>query len=85
MRFSYFELTEQNRETRTLLKSGSELRCSATVGNFCSSSGTRRVERTGKGLRQVGHIRGHFLHRCSITVTQVMVATVNLSKWCLQL
>jgi len=43
MRFSYFELTEQNRETRTLLKSGSELRCSATVGNFCSSSGTRRV------------------------------------------
>jgi hypothetical protein len=42
-------------------------------------------ERTGKCLRQVEHIRGHLWHRYSITVNQVMVATVKLSKWWLQL
>ena len=36
---------------------------------------------TGKGLRQVEHIRGHFWHRCSNTVSKVMVATIKLSKW----
>ena len=34
-------------------------------------------ERTGKCLRQVEHIRSHLWHRYSITVSQVMVATVN--------
>jgi hypothetical protein len=29
--------------------------------------------------------RGHLWHRYSIVVNQVMVATVKLSKWCLQL
>ena len=38
-------------------------------------------ERTGKCLRQVEHIRGHLWHRYSITVNQVMVATIKLSKW----
>jgi hypothetical protein len=42
-------------------------------------------ERTGKGLQQVEHIRGHLWHRYSIAVNQVMVATVKLSKWWLQL
>ena len=42
-------------------------------------------ERTGKSLRQVEHIRGHLWHRYSITVNQVMVATVKLSKPWLQL
>jgi hypothetical protein len=42
-------------------------------------------ERTGKCLRQVEHIRGHLCHRNSIKVNQVMVATVKLSKWWLQL
>jgi hypothetical protein len=42
-------------------------------------------ERTGKCLRQVEHIRGHLWHRYSITVNQVMVATVTFSKWWLQL
>jgi hypothetical protein len=42
-------------------------------------------ERTGKCLRQVKHIRGHMWHIYSITVNQVMVATVKLSKWWLQL
>jgi hypothetical protein len=34
-------------------------------------------ERTGKCLRQVEHIRGHLWPIYSITVNQVMVATVN--------
>jgi len=38
-------------------------------------------ERTGKGLRQVEHTRGHLWHRYFIVVNQVMVATVQLSKW----
>ena len=38
-------------------------------------------ERTGTCLRQVEHIRGHLWHRYSITVNQVVVATVKLSKW----
>jgi hypothetical protein len=29
--------------TRTLLKTGSELRCSGSIANSCSTSGTRRV------------------------------------------
>jgi hypothetical protein len=37
--------------------------------------------RTGKCLRQVEHIRGHLWHRYSISVNQVVVATVKLSKW----
>jgi hypothetical protein len=41
-------------------------------------------ERTGKCL-QVEHVRGHLWHRYSITVNQVTVATVKLSKWWLQL
>jgi hypothetical protein len=34
------------------------------------------VERTGKCLRQVEHIRGHLWHSYSIAVNQVMVVTV---------
>ena len=34
-------------------------------------------EKTGKSLRQVEHIRGHLLHRYSVTVNQVMVVTVE--------
>jgi hypothetical protein len=42
-------------------------------------------ERTGKCLRQVEHIHGHLWHRYSITVNQVMVATVKLYNLWLQL
>jgi len=42
-------------------------------------------KKTGKCVRQVEHIRGHSWHRYSITVNQVMVATVKFSKWWLQL
>jgi hypothetical protein len=42
-------------------------------------------ERTGKCLRQVEHIRGNLWHRYLIAVNQVMMATVKLSKWWLQL
>jgi len=42
-------------------------------------------EKTERCLRQVDHIHGHLWHRYSITVNQVMVATVKLSKWWLQL
>ena len=34
-------------------------------------------ERTGKCLRQEEHIRGHLLHRYSITVNPVVVAIVQ--------
>jgi len=42
-------------------------------------------ERTMKCLQQVEHIHGHLWHRYSITVNQVMLATVKLSRWWLQL
>jgi len=42
-------------------------------------------ERTRNCLRQVEHFRGQFWHRYSITGNQVMVVTVKLSKWWLQL
>jgi len=38
-------------------------------------------ERTGLWLRQTEYIRGHLWHRYSVTVNQVMVAKVKLSKW----
>jgi hypothetical protein len=38
-------------------------------------------EMTGNCLQQVEYIRGHLWHMYSITVIQVMVATVKLSKW----
>jgi hypothetical protein len=38
-------------------------------------------ERTGKCLRQVEHICCHLRLRYSIAVNQVMLATVQLSKW----
>jgi hypothetical protein len=85
----------KDRLTRTPLKTGGELRCSGRGSSSCSTSGTCRVnlvtnpvmneERTRKCLRQVKHIGGHLWHRYSITVNQVMVATVKLSKWWLQL
>jgi len=37
-------------------------------------------EMTGKCLRQVEHIRGEMRHRYSVTVSQVMMTTVKLSK-----
>jgi hypothetical protein len=38
-------------------------------------------ERIWKYLRQMEHIRGHLWHSYSLTVNQVMVATVKLSMW----
>ena len=58
----------KDRVTQTPLKTGGELRCSRRVSSSCSTGGTRRFnlvtnpvmneQRTGKGLRQVEHIRG---------------------------
>jgi hypothetical protein len=42
-------------------------------------------KRTGKCLLQVEHIRGHLWHLYSLTVNQIMVATVQLPKLWLQL
>lgn len=39
-------------------------------------------EGIGFWLRQTDHIRGHLWYRCSVTVNQGKMATVNLSKWC---
>jgi hypothetical protein len=75
------------RVTGTPLKTGDELMCSGKVSSSCSTSDTCRVYlvKIGKCLRQLEHIRVHLSHRYSITVNQVMVATVRLSKWWLQL
>jgi hypothetical protein len=40
---------------------------------------------TGLLLQQMEHIRGHLWHRYSVTDNQVMVVTLKLSKWWLQL
>ena len=74
----------------------SELWCSGRVRSSCSTSSTRCVnlvtnpmisheERIGKSLGQVEHIRGHLWHRYFIKINQVMVATIQLSKWWLQI
>jgi hypothetical protein len=80
----------------SLLKPGGELRCSGRVGSSCSTKGIRRVNLVtnpvisrewGWCFRQMEHIHGHLWHRYSITVNQVMVATVKFSKrplWYLQ-
>jgi hypothetical protein len=86
----------KDRVTRTSPKTGGELMCSRRVSSSCSTSDTRRVNlvtkrvirhewRTGKCLPQVEHIHSHLWHRYSITVNQVMVATVKLSRWWLHL
>ena len=41
----------KDRPSRTPLKTGGELRCSGTVSNFCSTSGTRRVNLVKTCLR----------------------------------
>ena len=87
----------KDRATRTPLKIRDKLRCSAWVSSSCSTSVTRRVNpvtnpvishewgKDRKCLRQVEHIHGHLWHIYSITVHQVMVVTVRLSKWWFQL
>jgi len=87
----------KDRVTRTPLKTEGELRCSGRVSSSCSTSDTFRVNlvtnpvishergKDQKCLRQVEHIHGHLWHRYFITVNQVIVATVKLSKWWLQL
>ena len=58
------------------------------VSSSCSTCGTRRVtlvtnlvishEWEQMWLWQTEHFRGHLWHRYSVTVNQVMVATINL-------
>jgi hypothetical protein len=89
----------KDRVTRTPLKTGSR-RCSGRVSRSCFTSGTCRVilvinpviER--REMRKEPdsfynkwniYIRSNLWHGCSLTVNQVMVATVTLSKWWFQL
>ena len=88
--------TIKDRVTRTSIIR-SELRCSGRVNSSCFTRVTcsvnlvtnpvisREWERTGNCLRQVEHIFGHLWQKYSIVVYQVMVATVKLTKWWLQL
>jgi hypothetical protein len=85
----------KDRETRTPLKTGGKLRCSGKVGSSCSTSGIRRVNLVTNPVvsHEWGKDRGVFttsgtypwLFVTQITVNQVMVATVKLSNWRLQL
>jgi len=80
----------KDRVTRTPLKTGGELRCSGRVSSSGSTNDIRRVNLVtnpviscewGKDWEVFEHIRGHLWHIYSITVNQVMVATVQFSKW----
>jgi hypothetical protein len=84
----------KDRVTRTPLKTGGELMCSRRVRSSFSTSDIRRVNLVTNPV--ISHERGkdrevlttsgaYLWHRYSITVNQVMVATVKLSKWWLQL
>ena len=87
----------KDRVTRTPLKPGGELRCSGRVSSSCSTSGTCWItlvttlmvsHKGGKDrevLRQVEYICDHLWYIYSVTVKQVMVATVKLSKLWFQL
>jgi hypothetical protein len=90
----------KDRVIRTSLKTGGELHCSWRVDSSCPTSGTRRVNlvtnpmishewgKERKVLTISGTYPGGFFVThipYSITVNQVMVATVKLSKWWLQL
>ena len=74
--------------------------CPGRVGRSCSTSGIGRVtlvtnlvmshrcmneEWIGMCLPQVEHIHGNLWHIYPVTLSQIMVVTVKLSKWCLQL
>jgi hypothetical protein len=69
--------------TQNLLKTGFERMCSRSVSNY--SFFLNRDKLWMKKIRQAEHIRGHLWHRYSVTVNQVMMATVQLSKCWLQL
>jgi hypothetical protein len=81
----------KDRVTWTPLKTGAELRCPGRVGsskNSCSAS-YKPSDKSWmwKGPESVynkWNIYVVICDRCSVTVNQVMVATVKLSKWWLQ-
>jgi hypothetical protein len=77
--------------TRTLLITWDESRCSGMVSSSCSTSDTRRVTVATNPVIHHGrknwieittsvHIYDHFVTQVFVTVNQVMVATVKLSK-----
>ena len=77
-------------------KNRDEFSCYGRVGSSCSTSGTHRGthkhltisrerRRMGLWLQQAEDIYGHLWHRYSVTVNQVIMATVKLSKLWLQL
>jgi hypothetical protein len=83
--------------TRTPLKTGGELRCSGRVSSSCSISSIHHVNLVTNPLiscewgkdREVFATSGtypwSFVTQIFITVNQVMVTTVKLLKWWLQL
>ena len=78
-----------DRVTRTPLKTGDELMCSAGVNSSCSISGTCRVNLDTVISHEWGEdpevvtARGKYPWSF-VAVNQVMVTTVELSKWWLQ-
>ena len=85
----------KDRATRTLLKPGGKLRCSGRISSSFSTFDIGRVtlvtnsvisHKWGKD-RIVNttseHIRGHLWYWYPVTVNQVKVVTIKLSKWCL--
>jgi hypothetical protein len=87
----------KDRVTFNPLKTAGELRCSGRISSSCSNSDTRCVNLVTNQVishawgkdREVLTTRGTYprslVRRYSITVNQVIVASIKLSKWWLQL
>ena len=93
----YKTLHRKLKQCESHQKIGGQLwECSERVNRSCSTSGTRRVTLVTNPM--ISHERGtdrevfapsgtycHLWHRYIVTVYQVMLATITLLKWWLQL
>ena len=70
------------------IKTGSDIMCSGRVSRFCSISDTRRKPGDKPCMKKISgcdydkcnNIHGHLWHKYSVTVNQIMVATVKRSS-----
>jgi ABC-type uncharacterized transport system permease subunit len=75
--YSCFKLGDMSKDRAT--------RASVVLLLFQTQWYVMNEERFGLWLQQVEHIHGHLWQKYSVTVNQVMMATIKLSKWWLDL
>jgi hypothetical protein len=75
--YSCFKLGDMSKDRAT--------RPSIVLLSFQTQWYVMNEERFGLWLQQVEHIHGHLWQKYSVTVNQVMMATITLSKWWLHL